>query len=138
MKAFRDVIKEVIISLQMLPVMYEYWPQSDMRPSSECCLKVLESDIFLCILGYRYGSIDKYLDISMTEIEYRTALAQKKPILVYIINPSNETDEPDEKSRRQKELIEEISENRIRKIFSDSNSLANQATRDLMEIRKNY
>lgn len=47
-----------------------------------CLNKVKESDIYVLILGGRYGWQPKERE-SITELEYQTALVEKKPILVF-------------------------------------------------------
>ena len=131
MKPYRDIVRQEIEVCGMYPEMYENWPQSAATPRDECCMRVIESDILLCILGSRYGFVDEEMDTSMTEIEYRTALGAGKTILVYIIEPLNKTDEPPHLAERQKKLIEEIRDTRILKFFSDEETLAKDTVRNL-------
>jgi hypothetical protein len=44
-----------------------------------------ESDVYMLILGGRYGSIEKASGISYTELEYDYALQQSKPIFAVVI-----------------------------------------------------
>ena len=134
MKEYREILRKEIETCNMFPEMYEHWPQTDLTPKEECCRRVISSDVFYCILGAKYGYIEPTLGMSMTEFEYRTALEAGKRILVSIIDPLNETDEPHEKKLRQLELIDEIRNTRILKFFSDSISLAQNAARDLSRI----
>lgn len=134
MKPYREIVKNEIESCNMYPEMYENWPQSSQTPKHECCRRVIESDILFCILGSRYGYVEPTLGMSMTEIEYRTALEAGKTILVCIIDPLNKSDEPEELAIRQKELIDEIRSSRILKFFSDTDSLAKDATRNLSRL----
>jgi hypothetical protein len=45
-----------------------------------------ESDVYMLILGGRYGSIEKTSGISYTELEYDYALQQKKPVFAVVIS----------------------------------------------------
>ena len=134
MKPYREIVRQEIESCDMFPEMYENWPQSESTPRDECCRRVIDSDILLCILGARYGFVDPEINASMTEIEYRAALGAGKTILVYIIDPMNKTDEPSYLAERQKKLIEEIRDTRILKFFSDSESLAKDTVRNLSRL----
>lgn len=134
MKPYREIVRQEIESCDMFPEMYENWPQSDSTPRDECCRRVIDSDIFLCILGPRYGYVDTVINASMTEIEYRTALGAGKTILVFIITPLDKTDEPAHLAERQKKLIEEIRDTRILKFFSTKESLAKDAVRNLVPL----
>lgn len=134
MKLYREILKNEIEACNMYPEMYENWPQSGQTPKNECCRRVIDSDILFCILGSKYGYVEPTLGMSMTEIEYRTALEAGKTILVCIIDPLNASDEPEELANRQKELIEEIRSTRILKFFSDTTSLAKDAIRNLSRL----
>lgn len=134
MKPYRDIVRQEIEACNMFPEMYENWPQTDSTPKDECCRRVINSDIFFCILGSRYGFVEPTLGMSMTEIEYRTALESGKTILVCISEPIKESDEPIQLAKKQKELIEEIRNTRILKFFSDENTLAKDAARNLSRL----
>lgn len=43
------------------------------------------SDLFLLIIGYRYGAIDKSTNKSFTHMEFEYALESKKPIIVFLL-----------------------------------------------------
>src|SRR5687767_7810641 len=45
-----------------------------------------ESDVYLLILGGRYGSIDKNTGKSYTHLEYEYALKNGKPLFAVVIN----------------------------------------------------
>lgn len=137
MKEYREIVRKEIEMCNMFPEMYENWSQTGASPKEECCRRVINSDLMYCILGSRYGYVEPTLGMSMTEFEYRTALESGKPILVYIIDPLNPTDEPHEKVVRQQNLIEEIRNTRILKFFSDGASLAQNTARDLSRIEIN-
>ena len=46
-----------------------------------------ESDIFMLILGGRYGSLEPESGLSYTEIEYNYAISKQKPFFAVVINP---------------------------------------------------
>ncbi|MCM4162769.1 MULTISPECIES: DUF4062 domain-containing protein [unclassified Arenibacter] len=65
------------------PLMSEFTMEAQSADSLTACLnKVKESDIYILILGGRYGWQPEEKE-SITELEYQTALAEKKPILVF-------------------------------------------------------
>jgi len=59
-------------------------------PLEVCLAKLKECDIFVCILGHRYGSCPPGREKSYTEIEFDTAIELKKPRLVFVA-PEDET-----------------------------------------------
>ncbi len=55
-------------------------------PLDICIEQVCESDIYIGIIGMRYGSIDAESSKSFTEVEYETAYKQNKEILIYLFD----------------------------------------------------
>lgn len=47
-----------------------------------------ESDVYMLILGGRYGSIEKESDLSYTELEYNYALSKNMPVFAIILDDS--------------------------------------------------
>lgn len=133
---YRQVLREQVECCSMFPEMYENWPQKDKYPRDYCCEKVLASDIFVCILGPKYGFVEPMMGISMTEIEYRVAVQAGKPILVYIIQNHGKmlASEPENEDRQQK-LIKELEINRMVEYFEDEMSLALYARSDLKTLQ---
>ena len=67
-------------------VRMENWTAHD-RPTIEGCLRrVLECDVFIGVLAYRYGWIPPGEDASITELEYEMARAAGIPRLIFLID----------------------------------------------------
>lgn len=65
------------------PIMSEFTMEAQNKDSVTACLdKVKESDIYVLVLGGRYGWQPEN-EQSITELEYETALSSKIPILVF-------------------------------------------------------
>jgi hypothetical protein len=56
---------------------------------STCLEEVENSDIYIGIIGLRYGSVDEKSNKSFTQIEYEKAYSLNKEILIYIIDEDN-------------------------------------------------
>lgn len=125
---YRDVALNQILSCEMHPEMYEYWGQDNAYPCYECCRRVKNSDVLLCILGPKYGYIEPTIGMSMTEIEYRTAMLYGKTILVYVQKTSSD-------SSQQTDFINEIREKRLVHFFDNENNLAESSGRELMNLK---
>ena len=134
MQPFRDVVRQVVSSLKMEPEMCDNWPQSGCNPTNMCCQKVLDSDIYLGLFGGRYGYIEPSLDSSMTQVEYLTAVSAKKKILLFVLNPLNETDEPEPIKERQKAFVESMQASRILRKFNNVNQLSELTKNDLLDF----
>lgn len=142
MKEYRDVIRERVFALGMYPDMYEMWGQGNDYPRDMCCKHVLESDIFICILGPNYGFVEPIWDKSMTEIEYRIASNAGIPILIYIKKDYREqiAELPEEEKNvasRQLSFIDELSTKRMVSIFPNEVSLALLADPELLTLKHN-
>lgn len=135
MAPYRDVVKNEILSCGMFPIDYRTWYQSEKQPCDVCCQKVLESDVVICIIGARYGYVEPSIGISMTQMEYETALMAGKKIRVYIIDPLEYSNENEFAKTKQIEFINEIKSSRILKFFSDDYALAKDATRELSYLK---
>lgn len=142
MKAYRTVIRERVLALGMYPDMYEMWGQGNDYPRDMCCKHVLDSDIFICILGSKYGFVEPIWNKSMTEIEYRIASTVGIPILIYIKNDYKEkieelSDEDRIITLRQLNFIDELITKRMVSIFPNEFSLALLADPELLTLKNN-
>lgn len=140
MQLFRTVLKEQIESCEMYADMYERWGQGNDYPRDMCCSHVLQSDIFVCILGAKYGFIEPLWNKSMTEIEYRVAANAGIPILIYIINDYKQKMqelEGDElvASKRQEAFIEELKNKRLVCLFTNKLNLQLQSSTELITLK---
>lgn len=140
MHPFRNVLKEQIESCEMYADMYERWGQGNDYPRDMCCSHVLQSDIFVCILGAKYGFIEPIWNKSMTEIEYRVASNAGIPMLIYIINNYKQKMQElegheIEDSKRQEALIEELKNKRLVCLFTNELGLQLQSNTELITLK---
>lgn len=131
MTPFRETVREVVTELKMNADLCGDWPQSGSNPADICCRKVMESDIYLCILGGRYGYIEPSLDTSMTEMEFHAAISFRKKIFVFVLAPPNETNEPEEVRIRQNRFVNFVKSSRILREFKDIEELRQLSKNDL-------
>lgn len=136
MAQYRDIVKNEIVSCGMFPVDYRTWYQSEQHPCDVCCKRVMESDVILCLIGSRYGYEEPSIGISMTQMEFWTALMSGKKILAYIIDPLEESTEDEVYQNKQKEFIKELQTKRILKFFSDDRSLEKDTIRELSYLKR--
>lgn len=113
-----------------LPVMSELTMEAQSTDSLTACLsKVMESDIYVLILGGRYGWQPEGKE-SMTELEYNTARSRNLPILV--INTTYPKDQ------LQKGFEGKVEPNYFRKTVQDAYELETELEKALKtEIEKN-
>ena len=68
----------------------EQYAAEGSRPTARCKRDVEVADVYVLILGWRYGYVpeqDNKAAQSVTEIEYRHAQATNKPILAFLLDP---------------------------------------------------
>lgn len=112
------------------PVMSEHTMEAQSTDSVTACLsKVMESDIYVLILGGRYGWQPEGKE-SITELEYNTARSRNLPILV--INTTYPKDQ------LQKEFEGRVEPKYFRKTVQDAYELETEIEKALKaEIEKN-
>lgn len=140
MKPFRQILKERVEACEMYADMYENWGQGNDYPRDMCCKHVLQSDIFVCILGAKYGFVEPMWDKSMTEIEYRVAQNAGLPILIYVIaNYKEEMEKLEDNERlkaiRQEQLIDELKSKRMVGMFPNELGLSLLANSELLTVK---
>ncbi len=64
----------------------EYFGAKDDSPANTCQEAVDWANVYVGIFGLRYGSLDPQRGLSMTEFEYRRAVAQGKHRLLFLID----------------------------------------------------
>jgi hypothetical protein len=72
----------------MAPVDMRYFAARDGRPADYCRQRVRECEIYIAIVGFRYGSLVPGEVVSYTELEFQTATAADAPRLVFLLEES--------------------------------------------------
>jgi CheY-like chemotaxis protein len=85
LSAERATIKQAILDLgsEYHPELAEDWAARPEPPSQLWQRGVRECDVFILVIGVKYGMPLSDIDISPTEDEYNQALKAEKPILVF-------------------------------------------------------
>lgn len=79
----RRAVSDEIKRLGHTPVEMDTFGSRNEVPIEVCLQHVRECDVFVLLLGHRYGSLIPIEDVSFTEAEYKAAKSHGKPILVY-------------------------------------------------------
>jgi len=86
LKEERQAAVEAILSSGHIPAGMELFSAGDESQLAVIKRWIDESDVYLLILGGRYGSVEPASGKSYTQLEYDYAVAQKKPLFAVVIN----------------------------------------------------
>lgn len=79
-------MRDVINNLRLTFIGMEEFAPSAQAPADLIRRKVNEGQTYLGILGMRYGYVDPGTGLSMTEFEYRQAIASDKGICMFVMD----------------------------------------------------
>lgn len=86
LEAHRRLVREAVLRLQLTFKALEFFGALPDTPKEECLRLVRASQVFLGIIGMRYGFIDDADGKSMTQLEYEEAQIVRLPTLIYLID----------------------------------------------------
>lgn len=82
----RQAAVEAILTAGHIPAGMELFTSGDESQMDAIKQWIDESDVYLLILGGRYGSIEPNSGKSYTELEYEYAVEKEKPLFVCVVN----------------------------------------------------
>ena len=129
----RAAVKLALRRLRVEDMAMESYVAEDRRPLERCLADVAQCDVYIGIFAWRYGFIPPGFDKSITELEYREAVAAGKQCLIFLLReeaawPRNFIDRGAD-AERIEALRAELGERHMCSYFSDAPDLA--AIRDL-------
>ncbi len=82
----RQAAVEAILEAGHIPIGMEFFPTSN-NPLSQTLFKIIDtSDVYILILGNRYGSIDPESGVSYTQLEYAYAISKNMPVVAIVLD----------------------------------------------------
>ena len=131
----RQAVIEALMRSGHMPVCMEYQPAADVTPKEECMRQVSTCDLYVGIFAWRYGYIPLHCDISITEMEYRTAIEQKIPAIVFLLKEDlswpEEFRDDDVPGSRIRKLREELKQTIWVSFFTSPDNLAKEVLASL-------
>ncbi len=85
-RSFVDAAFRAVLKAGAQPVDMEDFAARDEDPATYCQRRVRECDIYVGLIGLRYGSVVPGSDISFTELEFRTASTAGMPRLLFLLD----------------------------------------------------
>jgi WD40 repeat protein len=83
-----EAARDAIIRAGDAVVDMTYFPAAAVQPAAYCRERVLASDVYIGLIGFRFGSLVPGLPAtSFTELEYRAAVEAGKPRLIFLLEP---------------------------------------------------
>ena len=83
---YRDQVMKVLVSCEAVYKGMEYFGASQYTSLDLCLKQVEDCNLFICLLGTRYGSRPPGNTKSYTELEIERAIELHLPILVYALD----------------------------------------------------
>jgi hypothetical protein len=103
-------------------------------PVSVSRAKVREADLYIGVFGFRYGSTDPATKMSITELEYRTALTDRLPTYIYLMSKDHAlslTDLHARGARKIRSLRAELAERHTVQEFTTPEDLGRRVAIDI-------
>ena len=105
-----------------------------------------ESDVYMLILGGRYGSIEKKSGLSYTELEYRYALEKNKPVFAIVVSDSllkakvkkSGVDVIERSEVAKYEKFKELVLSKICRFFNNNNEIKLSVFESLLDIQSRF
>lgn len=89
MRQYRDAISQALNKADCIPYGMERFGAATVPPLEVCYEELENSQIYICALGMRYGSVDADSGKSYTQLEYEKAHELGIPILAFLIDEDN-------------------------------------------------
>ena len=86
MISYRDALQTAITNCDSIAYGMERFVPAPIRPLDRCYEEIAGSQIYVLLLGHRYGEIDKDTGKSYTELEYDKAKEMGLPILAFLLD----------------------------------------------------
>jgi len=133
--------KKVWESLEKFDVTVKGMEQFGARksnPLSTCISEVVQSDIYVGIIGMRYGSEEPNSGKSYSQLEYEKAIEQNIEILIYLIDEENSTVTPNliqfDKIQKLNNFKAILKDKHTVDTFSNSQDLVTKLQRKFKEL----
>lgn len=138
----RQAAVEAILSVGHIPAGMELFAATNTSQWEVIKKWIDASDVYMVILGARYGTVNSETQLSYTHMEYEYALSTKKPLFAIVINDKNIGSLPNAfVEQDNKEALADfrnlVSQNMV-SFYSDTKDIENAIFRSLNTIRQEH
>jgi Domain of unknown function (DUF4062) len=85
-RSFVQAVLDAVGRAGMAVVDMRYFAAREGAPADYCRQRVRECEIYVAVVGFRYGSLVPGESVSYTEVEFQEAARAGKPRLVFLLN----------------------------------------------------
>ena len=86
-RSFVDAAEEAVMAAGDAVIDMEYFSARSQKPAAYCQEKIQACDVYVGIIGFRYGSpVKDQANVSYTQLEFLTAKAANKPLLIFLLH----------------------------------------------------
>jgi hypothetical protein len=141
LQAERQEIMHALLELDCIPSGMELFPAANEDQWSLIKGVIDDCDYYLVVIGGRYGSIGA-TGISYTEMEYRYALEQSKPIIAFLHRqpdtlPKNKT-EKELEGQKKLEEFRALAQKKMVKHWESAKDLGSVVSRSLIMLQRTH
>ncbi len=140
MISYREAIQTAVANCDAVAYGMERFVAAPIRPLDRCYEEISNSQMYILLLGHRYGEIDKETGKSYTELEYIKAKENGLPILAFLLDTDKvgtlaKFRESDEQYHALQKFREELKNNKelTTCVFTSEKDLQEKATRAIRE-----
>lgn len=124
----RNAVREILAQYHADIRGMEVFGARTQKPLETCLSEVLTSELFIGIIGMRYGSVDEESGKSFVELEYETAIKRGLEISIYLIDEENASIPPInvdcENAERLRNFKKQLKKDHTCCIFTSVNDLS--------------
>lgn len=135
--SYRKIIWDLLQCYNLTITGMEKFGARSERPIKTCLAEVEKSDIFLGIIGMRYGSVENLSGKSYTQLEYEKAKVLGKQIFVFLMDENKASIHPchvdGENYLKLKDFKSELTSNHTVVYFHDENHLVQSVNETLKQ-----
>lgn len=136
----RESIWDMLLSLDLKISGMEKFGARPEKPLETCLKEVEKSDIFIGIIGMRYGSVDPITGKSFTQLEYEKAVDLRLEVLIYMIDEKKALIRPDsidpENYLKLKDFKSKLSKSHTIDYFINEKDLVSKLKTKLVDSHK--
>lgn len=141
---YRDAAISALTSIEVLPVGMEQFVSSPDKSLDVCLSEVRRCQLFIALVGMRYGSIDDETGKSYSELEYEEAVKNGIPALAFVIDENEcpilpkyvDTGDKAEKLKFFKDTLNKKYTSRFKSVDNLKELLVRAVTKQINETAK--